>query len=165
MLIGKKGETKRQIEERTETKITINSNEEIVIEGNADKVFFCRDVVTAIGRGFSPDVAYKILEPDNMFEVIELEDFAHTRNRMRELKGRVIGTKGRIKEEIERSTDSYISVYGSTVSIIAPYYAMRYVKEVLERILRGAKHSSVLSQLARIKKELALQKLRGFRHI
>jgi len=60
VLIGKKGKTKREIEERTGTRIEVDSETGEVFITSTEKtrdplaVWKARDVVLAIGRGFSP---------------------------------------------------------------------------------------------------------------
>ena len=77
VLIGQKGVTKRIVERETSTKLDIDSEEgDVVVSGSdALKLFVAREVVTAIGRGFNPDIALKLLKVDYVFELIN----QHTR--------------------------------------------------------------------------------------
>lgn len=67
VLIGKKGQTKKEIEKRTKTKITIDSETgEVWITSTKETedplaVWKARDIVLAIGRGFSPERAFRLL--------------------------------------------------------------------------------------------------------
>ncbi len=164
VVIGKEGATKKLIEERCEVEVDVKRDGEITLKGDAEKVYFAKDVIKAIGRGFSPEIALKLLEEDYMLEIIDLDDYYNTENAKRRIRGRVIGKEGRAKKEIERATDAYISVFGDTVSIIAPYYTMPYAKEAVEKLIKGAKHSTTFNYLSRAREEITLTKLKGFKH-
>ena len=79
VLIGKKGETKKKIEETTNLKLDIDSKEgEVVISGTDSLALFtAKENLPAIGRGFNPDVALLILKNDcpNHFKVILFRPF------------------------------------------------------------------------------------------
>lgn len=161
ILVGKKGETKKKIEELTKTKIRISKSGEVSIFGEGDGVYFSSQIVKAIGRGFNPKIAIKLLSPEYNLYIFDLYDYYNTKNALIRIKGRVIGEKGRAKQAIERATDCYISVYGDTISIIAPYYTMRYAKEAVEKLIRGSRHSTVERFLAKAREEIMFLKLKG----
>ncbi|TDA32238.1 MAG: RNA-processing protein, partial [Hadesarchaea archaeon] len=76
--IGKKGSVKREIERRTGVKLLFDSEEGVVqIFRGEDPLsaLKAREVLRAIGRGFSPEKAFSLLEEDHYLEVIELEDY------------------------------------------------------------------------------------------
>ena len=119
-LIGKGGETKKEIEKKTGTKIKIDSQEgeaEVFSEEINESFFKAKDIVRAIGRGFSPEKAFKLLSRDNFLSIIELADVAGTKKEMEHKRGRVIGTRGKAREEIEEDTGASVSVFGKTIAI------------------------------------------------
>ena len=68
ILIGQNGETKKLIEQRSQTKIEIDSAEgEVTINEHEteDPLLYLKvmEVIKAIGRGFSPDNANNVLHP------------------------------------------------------------------------------------------------------
>ena len=103
VLIGPKGSTKKKIEDLTDTKLIIDSNSGDVIiiieeEELEDPISLwkARDMVKAIGRGFSPQKAYEINKPSYGFDLLQLRDFVGTStNALREVKSRLIGKNGR----------------------------------------------------------------------
>jgi len=165
VLIGKKGEAKKRIEEKAGVKIRIKGEGEIVLMGKAENVYYAKDVIRAIGRGFSPEKALKLLNPDYQLQIIDLKSEFHTENALRRVRGRVIGTKGRIKLEIENATDCYLSIYGHTIAIIGPVDTLPYAVEAVDMILNGAKHSTVLNYLSRARKEIMFTRLKGGRYL
>ncbi len=155
VLIGKKGEIKKQVEENTKTKLTIDSKEgEITVSGeDAVLLYSTRDIIRAIGRGFNPELALLLLKQDYAFEMINLPDFENP-SQLNRIKGRVIGTNGRTRELIEEFTESYVSVYGKTICIIGTIESVTMARRAIEMLIKGSPHSNVYRWLERIKREL-----------
>lgn len=142
VLIGTTGETKRKLYNRFKTNIDIKDTE-VSIEGEPVNVFIVKQIIKAIGRGFSPDIAFLLEKDDYQLEVFEITKYTNTKSSMARLKGRVIGRQGKSREKIEELTSSYISVYGKTVSIIARVEFLPLALEAVNMLLGGAKHSTV----------------------
>jgi len=160
-LVGKDGATRKRVEQKCSVRLTVDPEGEIQISGDSADIFFAKEVVKAIGRGFGPRDALRLMGHDFGLYIIHLKEVAHTDKAIARLKGRVIGEKGSIKTQIESSTDSFLSVYGNTISIIAPIDTMEHAKEAIEMILKGARHSTVLGFLAKKKREIMQERLRG----
>jgi ribosomal RNA assembly protein len=161
VLIGRNGKTKKRIEKEMHVKLYIDSSGKVEIVGASQDVFFAKDVVKAIARGFSPDNALKLKKDDYCFELINLKEVCRGRNDLIRIRARLIGEKGSIKIAIENATDSIISIYGSTVGIIAPIQTIHFAKHLIERIIDGARLSSVLHEAAEIKKRIAFERFLG----
>jgi ribosomal RNA assembly protein len=153
VIIGPDGTVKREIQRRTKTKLEIDSHlGEVTIL--SDKSFFevhiAKNVVSAIARGFSPENAFNLLREDFSLEIISLDEFIkNSKHRHTQIKGRVIGREGRIKQIIEKRFRCILSVYGKTVSIIGPEENLKEARDVVEKILSGAKHSTILKSIKR----------------
>ena len=164
VLIGKKGSVKRKIEEISGAKLTIDSETgEVTIDTRnlKDPLFALKvpDVVKAIGRGFSPEAAMDLLyDEDSYLVVIDIKDYSERPNRIRELRGRVIGTGGKTRRLIENLTNSKISVYGHTVSIIGDSYGTPIATNAVEMLLSGRMHASVYSYLERKSREMKMMR-------
>jgi len=151
VLIGPKGSTKKKIEDLTETKLMIDSNSGDVIiiveeEELEDPISLwkARDMVKAIGRGFSPQKAYQINNSSYGFDLLQLRDFVGpSTNALREVRSRLIGQKGKTRSIIEQTSGSYISVYGNTVGIISEQRVLQVVREGIIKLINGSKHSTV----------------------
>ncbi len=141
ILIGKDGATKASIEKKTKTKIKISV--EIQIEGENELV--AGEIVKAIGRGFSPHRALRLLGSDCLLDVIQIKG---TQKKIKRLMSRVIGTHGKTRSNIEESTRASVSVYGRTISIIGNYKQVDNAKEAIEMLLQGSKHTTVYRYLA-----------------
>ena len=102
VLIGKNGETKKEIEETTHSKINIDSGEgDVVVQGTDPLMLFStKNIIKAIARGFNPDVAMRLLNSDYMFELLDIKDYAKRQDHIPRLKGRVIGKEGKTRNII-----------------------------------------------------------------
>lgn|SRR3989338_4594401 len=142
-LIGDKRRELIRIEKATHTKMTVAEND-VTIEGDAEHVWKARDVVRAVGRGFSPVRALRLLDDNAVLEVMELGDLGESR--MRTVRSRIIGRGGRTREIIEELAGVYISVYGKTVSVIGDD-GVHAALEAIEMLIKGAQHATIYSHL------------------
>ncbi|MBS7621647.1 hypothetical protein KEJ32_06015, partial [Candidatus Bathyarchaeota archaeon] len=68
-------------------------------------------VVTAIGRGFSPEHAFKLIQDEEaVLDIIDLRIiFGKSESDIRRVKGRIIGMDGKTRRLIEELTDTNIA--------------------------------------------------------
>ena len=156
VLIGTEGKTKHQIEEQTGCQLDITKDGEVNIIGDDGlKLFTAKEVVKAVGRGFNPRVALLLLKQDYSFELINMKDVAgKSKNTILRLKGRVIGKGGKSREEVERLTDTHISIYGKTIGIIGEIASATLARQAVGMLLDGAMHKTVYRFLEKKKKEI-----------
>ncbi len=149
VIIGKKGETKKELESDTGCSISVDSKEgEIKITGsNSITLFALKEALKAIARGFNPDIARLLLKQDYALEIINLNDFNEHNNHHIRLKGRIIGRNGKARSMLEQLTGCYISVYGKTVSIIGNILDVAVAKKAVESLLMGSMHATVYKWL------------------
>ena len=85
VLIGRNGEQKKKIEKETNTKIRVDSDEgEVFVEGSdAVSLYNTNYIITAIGRGFNPEIAELLLKNDYCFELINLSDYIQKKKKKR----------------------------------------------------------------------------------
>ncbi len=154
VLIGKNGETKLELEELTQTKINIDSKEaDIKITGeDSVKIYALKEVIRAIGRGFNPEISRLLLKQDNVLEIINLLDYVKNKNHFERVKGRVIGAGGKSRDTIEKLTETFISVYGKTISIIGEAEDVVTCKKAIESLLLGSPHANVYKWLEKNRK-------------
>ncbi|MFC1769090.1 KH domain-containing protein [Nanoarchaeota archaeon] len=157
VLIGKKGDVKRQVEESTKTKLEIDSKEgDVFIKGeDALGLFTAREVIKSIGRGFNPEVALLLLKPDYAYEAISLNDFIKgSKNSLVRIKGRIIGKEGKARAVIEELTETYITVYGKTIGIIGLAENATMARRAVESLISGSKHANVYKWLEKKRRDL-----------
>ncbi len=167
VLIGVNGSVKNHIEEKLGVKLDIDSETGDVTITLKEKsedptvIFRARDAVMAIGRGFSPERAFKLLEDeDYMLEIIDLRDIlGKSEAELRRVKGRIIGRDGRTREIIEEMSGTMVSVYGHTVAIIGDAEQVGVAREAVNLIIGGSTHSTVYKFLQRKRQELKRRRL------
>ena len=149
VIIGHNGETKKDLENTSGVHLEIDSRlGEITIDDrNVEdplQVLKLESIVLAIGRGFCPEHAMKLLDDDTDLFIFDIHDYVSKKeSHVRRLKSRIIGTEGKTKRVLEELTDSYISVYGHTVSIITDFASMDIAKRAVDKLLSGSKHAAV----------------------
>ena len=156
VIIGKEGSIKKEIEESTKTKLNIDSKEGDVFVSGEDALglYTAKEIIKAIGRGFNPSIARLLLKPDYLFEVVDLSEFVKSKEAMLRLKGRVIGREGKSRKLIEELTETNISVFGKTISIIGLPEGAASAKQAVESLLRGSTHANVYKWLEKRRREL-----------
>ncbi len=161
VLIGKHGEIKKRLEETAKVGLKIDSKEgDVIITGNDSiGLYTAKEVVHAIARGFNPNIANLLLKQDYMMETIDLRDYAATKNAMLRLKGRVIGTEGKSRRVIEELTETHISVYGKTISVVGEIANVGIAKNAIEKLLEGGMHAGVYHELEKKRREMKLRKV------
>ena len=165
ILVGVKGEVKREIEKKTGIELRIDSEEGTVDidESSAiDPVYALkvRDVVKAIARGFNPKTAMEIVDNDLYFSLIDIREYTGKKpKRIREMKGRLIGKEGKTKRIIQDLGNCSISIYGHTVGIIADAEDLDCARNAIDMILSGSKHASVHGYLERKRRESKTRKI------
>jgi ribosomal RNA assembly protein len=161
VLIGKKGETKKHIEDLTKAKIDVDSAEgEVFIKGqDTIKLFATREIIKAIGRGFNPESALLLLKPEYCFELININDYIKSKSHLDRLRGRVIGSEGRARKNIEELSETSICVYGKTIGIIGETENVAMARRAIDALLTGSTHSSVYKMMEKIR---AIKKKREF---
>lgn len=168
VLIGHKGETKQSLEKKTGIKINIDSKlGEITIEDKdiEDPLILIKleNFIKAIGRGFSPQNAFVLFNDDADFFIFDLQVYAGKKDtHIRRLKSRVIGKEGKTRKVLEELTDSKISIYGNTVSIISDVVKMNILKKSIDMILQGSKQATVYHFVEAQMKELRRSQRYGF---
>ena len=165
-LIGKAGNVKSSIEKSCYVSIDIDGdNGEVFIKsiGSIEKMqpFKAMEIVSAIGRGFSPENAMTLLEDENILHVIDLREFAGKSNaNVERIKGRIIGNAGRARINMENLTSTHISVYGRTVSIIGDSSKLKLAVDAICAISSGGMHGAVYDKLESANRRTKQEKMK-----
>jgi ribosomal RNA assembly protein len=166
-LVGPEGTVKSVIERKLSVHLEVDSENgtvQITVPQTAEDptvLFRAKEVVTAIGRGFAPEHAFRLLDDDEiMFELIDLrETVGRSPSDLKRLKGRVIGKEGKTRRIIEELSEANISVYGHTIGIIGYPDQSAIAREAVRMLIRGSLHGTVYRFLHKKRRELKKQRL------
>ena len=153
VLIGKSGKIKSKIEKTCSVKLAIDSkNGEVkVFSDIVDEkfqTFKALEIITAIGRGFSPQKAVRLLKGENTLHVINLREFgAKSPEQMERIKGRIIGDGGKARVNMENLSNTNITVYGKTVAVIGEPTQLKLAIDAIESLLSGSMHGYVYKKI------------------
>ena len=154
VLIGPKGKNRKKIESTFSVELIVDSetgNVEIKLneaQKDVSVIFTVKNIIQAIGRGFSPRNAMALEDEEKGIMIIDLEEYVGTsRNAQNRVRGRIIGKDGKSRELLEELTECLLSVYGGTVGLIGPYEMLPVAKEAIEMLLKGSFHKTVWNHL------------------
>jgi ribosomal RNA assembly protein len=167
VVIGKDGETKKAIERISHVHLEIDSEEGDVVFNEQEAkdplmALKLEDVIRALGRGFSPEHAFRLFGEETELFIFDIYDYVgKTESHLLRVKARVIGREGKTKRVIEGLTGAVLSIYGHTVAVIADFESMDIAKKALDMLLAGSEHPTVYRYLEREMKKMHL----GHRHL
>lgn len=146
VIIGSDGETKEEFEKLTDCELTVKDNT-AEIDGDALEEMTGQQVVKAIGRGFSPEKAFRLVEEDYVLHVMDINQFANNSNQRERLKGRVIGRDGETRRHLEKVAEIDLSIYGSTIAFIGRAGNIEVALEAVRMLLKGSSHATAYDYL------------------
>ena len=112
------------------------------------KIWISKKMVVAFSMGFDLSYCLKLKKEEYSFELLDVRNFGKdTKKDIIRLKGRVIGSEGKCKKNLEMKTETHISVSGKRIGIIGEIEKVELCKNTLEMILNGAKHSTAFKAL------------------
>ena len=163
-VIGKEGGTKKYLEEEMGVRLEIDSREGVVTVKSDSALktdpFSATRVIEAIGRGFSPQRARRLLDEGTALEVIDLRDYAgRSVNSLARIRGRVIGLKGKSRRVIEELTGCHLSVYGRTVAVIGGAGEVQLASDAVRSLANGSQHKNVYNTLQKARTKRKMERM------
>lgn len=166
VLVGKEGVVKAEIEKKCQVDLDIDgeSGDVRISYGEAGLTegdpFKAQELVLAISRGFSPQRAFRLLEPEMSLRTMDLRQYAgKSENSLSRIKSRLIGSDGKARRLIEQLTEVYVSIYGHTVSIIGEQEKSKVAEEALVKLASGGTHKAAFQMLQKYRSKQKLQRL------
>ena len=149
-LLDKK--TIERIEERLRCSINIDDNE-LTITGQPYDEYNAKNVLQAFGRGFELSKAYKLLNEDYFFQLINLKDIFGSKEQMMRIKARIIGTDGRAKGYIESVSGAELSIFGSSVSMMGRADELKVADSAIRILIDGGTHKTAYKVMEKEKRK------------
>jgi ribosomal RNA assembly protein len=167
VLVGPDGKVKQSIEEKFMVMLEIESESggvTIVLSekaGDPSLLFKAKDTVTAIGRGFSPEHAFRLLRnEDDIFDFIDLRlVFGRSESDIKRVKGRIIGANGKTRKLIEELTGASVVVYGHTIGFIGAFERVDVARNAVQMLIDGCQHNTVYKYLQRKRSDFKKERL------
>jgi ribosomal RNA assembly protein len=167
VIIGKNGKVKTEIQDKCNVTIDVDSeNGNAIISSTSKPIiemepFKAVEIVSAIAKGFSPERAYRLLEEEEILQLVDLRDYAgKSANSLSRIKGRIIGEAGKSRKTIEDISGALISVYGHTVGLIGTFEEIKLATEAVTMLSKGRSHASVYNMLQEAKRKSKLDRMR-----
>jgi ribosomal RNA assembly protein len=136
-------QNKKKLEQDLKIKFHIKDNILITNEGaKPEKELIANQVFEAINLGFKVPDALLLVKEDYEFRKVNIKDVTK-RGNLKAIRGRVIGTRGKALETIEKLTDSIIFLHDNTVGIIGRAEDIANTEEAIEKLIKGSKHGQV----------------------
>jgi ribosomal RNA assembly protein len=144
-------EHKKILESKLKIKIKFNGRQ-VTIEGDEElEEFLAYNVLESINLGFDIDTALLLIEPDFVFEKIEIKNLTKRANLVL-VRARIIGKDGRTKAIIEELSDCHISLYENTVGVIGHSDKIKTCMQAVTRLIQGSKQGNVYLYLEKQRK-------------
>jgi ribosomal RNA assembly protein len=166
ILVGPEGKVKQNIEEKLQVKLDIDKEGSVTIVlsekcPDPSLLLKAKDVVTAIGRGFPPETAFRLIRnEDDIYDMIDLRlIFGRSESDIKRIKGRIIGTEGKTRKLVEELTEADVVVYGHTVGIIGSFEEADAARNAIQMIIDGCEHHTMYNYLQKKRTELKKEKL------
>jgi len=155
VLLAQNGQPLKLLEEKLHAKVEVKESGQVkIVECPPENYLKAVNYLTAIAYGFNPEKAKILFEDDTIIQIIDLKKELKKENRIRQIKGRIIGKKGRMWKEIENSIGVFLSIYNNYVAIIGFSIQVYYALDIIRLIMRGAEFARVYQELERIKREI-----------
>ncbi len=165
VVIGNKGKTKKEICKRCNVNIEIESKTGQILVSSTSKnidefgALKARDIIGAISQGFSPERAFRILDEETLFQIMDLRNFTNSSNSTTRIKARIIGEKGKARKNLEELTNAFISIYGHTIALIGNYEETKLAIDAITLLINGRSHKTVYEMLYQAKRKSKIEKL------
>ncbi|MCL4411585.1 hypothetical protein M1329_01460 [Candidatus Marsarchaeota archaeon] len=137
-LLARKGGAIKRLERLCGCEIKVKAGMAIELAGEAYGEYVARSVVYAFGRGFSIEMAERLVGDEVYFSSIDFGSVG--KNRVGDIRARLIGANGRAKSYIERVSGAHISVYGDTISFIGKANEIDEAETAARTLIEGGSH-------------------------
>jgi len=149
--IGKIIGNKKRIESELKVKIT-NKGKIIFINGKAEGEFTAVQVISAVNLGFSVERALLLKDEKMLFQTLNIKEITKRHN-LDEIRGRIIGTKGRTLKTLNKLTNCAISLKDNQIGIIGNAEEIEDAIQALTSLVQGSRQGNVYGRLEREKKQ------------
>jgi len=138
---------KNKIEKILKIKLSFQENK-VCIDGDAISEYLCLEIIEALELGFTSEQALLLQDEDFVFEKIHIKELTK-RHDLERIRGRIIGSKGKTKKNIQSLSDCFICLHDNIVGIIGRADDIGSAIRALESLIQGKRTENVYSYLER----------------
>jgi len=146
--IGKIRQNKEAIEKKLNIKITIKGKQ-VTIEGDPVEEYETSMILDALEFGFSLKDAIRLTDENVAFRKLPIKQFT-TRRNLEDVRGRVIGTKGKTIRAVEEVSGCAVALHQNAVGLIGPAENIEEATTALKKLIKGSKQANVYKFLERM---------------
>lgn len=141
-----------KLEKRLKVKLTLEK-ESLDISGEAFPEYMASKILQAIDLGFDSESALLLLNEDYMLELINLKKYVRP-SRLKQVKGRVIGEKGKAKKVISELAECDMVIKDNTVALLGEIENTALASKAVRLLIKGYPHASIYAFLEKNKAKL-----------
>jgi len=145
--VNKIKRNKKTLEKELSVKISFKGKK-VMINGYEINEYVAEKVIEAIDMGFSLKNALMLKDENFVFERLLIKSITRRKN-LKDIKGRIVGSKGRTKRAMESLSNCHIVLHNSEVGIIGNAEDIHEAVTALTSLIRGSRQSNVYKFLER----------------
>ncbi|MDP1728952.1 MAG: hypothetical protein Q8L27_01980 [archaeon] len=138
-------QNKKQIENALKVKIS-TKNGSVLIEGEPANEMIAKEMIEAMGLGFSIIQVLDLKNDDFSFQKIPIKSISHRKD-LSQVRARIVGTKGRALKNLEFLTGCELVMHDNYMGIIGHNEDVKKAAYALRKLIGGSKHSNVYAYL------------------
>jgi KH domain-containing protein len=145
--------SKKEIERELGVEIEMMKNG-VQVSGDAVKEYDAERVFEAINFGFTVKKALLLKQDDYVFRTVHIKD--HTKRNLKDVKARLIGTKGKTRRTIAEISDCEVLIGEGDVGVIGHAEDIEDTVTAIINLIKGSKQANMyrfLEKQNRLKKE------------
>lgn len=124
-------------------------NKTLFLKGDEYEEFVAEKVIRALDFGFNLKEALLLRNEDYDFRIINIKNYVRP-SRLLDVKGRIIGKKGKAKKVMEEISGAIIKLKRNEVGIIADSEHLEELTSALISLIEGTKHSNIFHYLENV---------------
>ncbi|MEK6885351.1 MAG: hypothetical protein AABX17_00105 [Nanoarchaeota archaeon] len=136
---------KKKIQTALKIKLAVKGNI-IEIKGAPENELIARDIIEAIGMGFSIEQALDLKNEEFTFQKIPIKSISK-RHDLSQVRARVIGRERGVLQNIEFLSNCDIVLHDNSVGIIGHNEDVKKATYAMRKLIAGSKHANVYMYL------------------
>jgi len=143
-----------KIEKKIKVRISFGKPaERVSVKGKELDEFVAEKIIKSVDFGFDIEDALLLKDEDFVLEFVDIKK--HTpRKKLKDVRARVIGTRGKAKKTIAELTGSVIVIHDNCVGVIVDAGHLDAVVQAIISLIQGAKHGNVFAFLEKQNAEI-----------